>query len=207
MKNMIIAATASLALFSAAGAQALVTFEDVQTGGILTDESAGLTDQGFNFASDGFARIADPAFGTPPNANNGTKFYIDGYGGNAGGNTTITRAGGGSFTLTGLDIGLSYYANPTDSVTITGTKVGGGTVSQVFNLTDAFQTIAVTGFGPLTSARISTPNSGATGYVAVDNLGLNAVPEPATWALMIIGFGGLGVRMRAMRGMRNAASV
>jgi hypothetical protein len=31
------------------------------------------------------------------------------------------------------------------------------------------------------------------------------VPEPATWALMVIGFGGLGVAMRSRRKLATAA--
>lgn len=33
----------------------------------------------------------------------------------------------------------------------------------------------------------------------IDNLAVRAVPEPATWALMILGFGGIGALMRRRR--------
>jgi hypothetical protein len=42
---------------------------------------------------------------------------------------------------------------------------------------------------------------------ALDNISVAAgVPEPATWAIMLIGFGGLGVAMRAKRGRQALAS-
>src|SRR6185437_5436312 len=33
----------------------------------------------------------------------------------------------------------------------------------------------------------------------IDNLAINPVPEPATWALMLLGFGGIGLAMRRRR--------
>ena len=33
----------------------------------------------------------------------------------------------------------------------------------------------------------------------VDNLAINAVPEPATWAMMLLGFGAVGFAMRRRR--------
>ena len=36
---------------------------------------------------------------------------------------------------------------------------------------------------------------------AIDNVSVTAVPEPGTWALMIIGFGGAGVLLRRRRAM------
>jgi hypothetical protein len=33
----------------------------------------------------------------------------------------------------------------------------------------------------------------------IDNIAINAVPEPATWAMMLLGFGGIGMAMRRRR--------
>ena len=33
----------------------------------------------------------------------------------------------------------------------------------------------------------------------IDNIAINAVPEPGTWAMMLLGFGGIGLAMRRRR--------
>jgi len=33
----------------------------------------------------------------------------------------------------------------------------------------------------------------------IDNLAINPVPEPATWALMLVGFAGIGMTLRRRR--------
>ncbi len=40
---------------------------------------------------------------------------------------------------------------------------------------------------------------GNNGGVFLDNISISAVPEPATWALMLVGFGGLGAALRSNR--------
>ena len=39
----------------------------------------------------------------------------------------------------------------------------------------------------------------------LDNISLSVVPEPASWALMILGFGGMGAMLRRRQGLRAAA--
>ena len=45
--------------------------------------------------------------------------------------------------------------------------------------------------------QIVLDNAGAQGDFA--NVQLSAVPEPATWAMMLVGFGGLGAAIRSRR--------
>jgi choice-of-anchor C domain-containing protein len=58
-----------------------------------------------------------------------------------------------------------------------------------------------------TSTTLTFSNSNQTGFktpygAALDNISISAVPEPATWAVMLIGFGGLGAAMRSRRSRR-----
>jgi hypothetical protein len=51
---------------------------------------------------------------------------------------------------------------------------------------------------------ITTTNRGAQDWVFVDNVSTNvggAIPEPSTWALMILGFGAAGAGLRRRRGV------
>ena len=51
-----------------------------------------------------------------------------------------------------------------------------------------------------TTARLSFSSAQPGAYgAALDNVGIAAVPEPATWALMILGFGAVGGAMRRRR--------
>jgi hypothetical protein len=52
------------------------------------------------------------------------------------------------------------------------------------------------GFDPLLVQAVSGAQAG-NGYVSIDYL--RAVPEPATWAMMLVGFGGLGAVLRRRR--------
>ncbi|MBK6414283.1 choice-of-anchor C family protein [Sphingopyxis sp.] len=61
--------------------------------------------------------------------------------------------------------------------------------------------------GPSTTLSFASQDAGAFG-AALDNVSVAAVPEPATWALMLIGFAGVGFSMRrrssTVRGVRYA---
>ncbi len=73
-----------------------------------------------------------------------------------------------------------FTASPTSPITETGTCPGcnfPGQVGIVYNET-----------------------FGAPGVLQV-----NSIPEPSTWALMLLGFGGLGMAVRRSRGMASAA--
>jgi hypothetical protein len=45
----------------------------------------------------------------------------------------------------------------------------------------------------------TTTAGGGSGGIFLDNVSISAVPEPATWALMLAGFGGLGAALRRRR--------
>jgi hypothetical protein len=128
----------------------------------------------------------------------------------------MTLAGGGAFDLDSLALGLgNYNDNASDQVTITGIKancVTDCTVSQVLTVTEIFQPFTLVGFTGLSSVSVGqqVSNSGAqfppqadSGYLAFDDITFTpdagAVPEPASWALMIVGFGAAGGLLRSRR--------
>ncbi|HWY81604.1 MAG TPA: PEP-CTERM sorting domain-containing protein [Roseiarcus sp.] len=112
-------------------------------------------------------------FGTPRTS---ISIYWGSIDGNQGGNNNlntfaITVDG---FTLTGADlVGMSTIADP-----VTGT---GNQSSPSGN-----QLVTITGLGPFTTATFSSTNNAFE-----FSLG-SAIPEPSTWAMMMLGFAGLG---------------
>ena len=135
----------------------------------------------------------------------------------------ISRAGGGVFDLLSIMLGLGEYnsAAALDRVTVTGTRTGacGGacTVSADLQVGYGFTTFDLTGFTGLSSVSFGvqqTPGQGGqyaddTGYLAFDNVRYAvagaAVPEPAGWSMLILGFAGLGALLRRRRATFGAA--
>jgi hypothetical protein len=85
-----------------------------------------------------------------------------------------------------------------------GTQPGGGTVTYTSDFVDFTDqtsgdfSIGLSGITPNFSANAWTADSVGTFASDSANVG-NGVPEPATWAMMIIGFGGVGALMRRRR--------
>lgn len=73
---------------------------------------------------------------------------------------------------------------------------GWKTVKHVFTATSVSQV--------LTFLSVGTPN-GQPPIAALDGVSLTAVPEPATWALMLMGFGAVGLAARRQSRKRAAA--
>jgi PEP-CTERM motif len=131
----------------------------------------------------------------------------------------MTLAGGGAFNLLSLDLGLGdFNQGSTDTVTISGIKANCATdctVSEDLTVTNVFQTFTLDGFTGLSSISVgaqefSNPNApfppqADSGYLAFDDItftadtGAAAVPEPASWALMILGFAAAGGLLRGRR--------
>ena len=166
---------------------AVVTFDD-----LLADVGGGpFSDQGLTFSS------SDPTFfyvwgGDSPNSN-GTNNLIQGF----DGQVTITRTGGGVFDLKNLDLAISWYSDLTnDQVLVNGNPLA---------ITNTLTNYALNLTG-VSSVTISALQSGS-GYWTLDNVAFTggAVPEPATWALMIGGFGLAGATLRRRRMVAIAA--
>lgn len=150
---------------------AIATFDDVANTTGVPFSSGGLDfSGGYTYVWNG------PGYG----ADNGTLSLISG----SSGSFTITRTGGGTFTLDQLDAGLSWYTGQT-AYDIT---VG----PDVITLTPAYQTYTFSDLVNVSSVTVEF--APGDGYLSVDNIvwhdGSN-VPEPAS--LMLFGAALLGL--------------
>ncbi len=173
------------------GAVVYEDFED-ETGG-LPGQSIGTN--AFVFSGN-HGTAARPAFGSTGNfgAVLGTPAdgeYI----------TNFVTSGVFSFVLGSLDTynTLELLLSDATSIIYNGAGITQGVLangSQVDPNTNGRVTYTVTGGGPfIVGARFrSTENS-----FEFDNLAIRAVPEPATWMMMILGFGAIGYGMRRRR--------
>jgi hypothetical protein len=103
---------------------------------------------------------------------------------------TLSADSGLRFSIASLDASSLY--NAAGTLTLTGTKAGGGTVSQVLNLNGDISSYNVTGLGLVTSLDLSYDGSTFSAPYDVDNINLNVVPIPAAVWLFGSGLGMLG---------------
>jgi hypothetical protein len=152
-------------------------------------------DFGWNVTTNNVDIISYQAYGPAPA--NGGSYGLDlvGYGSTGAISQTIN-------TVTGLkyNVSFDYSSNPgiidpTAIVTFNGATVGsvtGGTGWQAFNG-------VFTGTGSPDTFAFSETFGGNNGGVFLDNISISAVPEPSTWAMLLLGFGAIGWTMRSNR--------
>ncbi|WP_309644272.1 PEPxxWA-CTERM sorting domain-containing protein [Phenylobacterium sp.] len=130
---------------------------------------------------------------------NGSYLDLDGSSGSglnpAGEITSISSFGAGTYTLTFLLAGNQRgAANQTTKITLgdwttsINLASGAGFAAQAFTFTTTGGSLVFTEMGP----------SNQQGNL-LDEVKLSAVPEPTTWAMMIVGFGLTGSMVRSAR--------
>lgn len=124
---------------------------------------------------------------------------------------TFNIIGGTTDLITFNLLPLGPQSSVLDATSVTVSFLGaitGATSTQIFNLAPSgnnFFGIQATGGDLLTGLSFGTFVPTGSGIQALNQVRLNlapstpAVPEPGTWALMLLGFGGMGVAMRRRR--------
>lgn len=101
------------------------------------------------------------------------------------GTYTNTNTQGNVFGTLGVTFGTS------DNV---GFDISGGTGAAFFNLNDGFFSVNL-----MTGAATRIGSIGAGSLVGLSIAPAAAVPEPGTWALLLLGFAGIGIAIRRQR--------
>jgi hypothetical protein len=194
MTKFLIAAAITLAATTTAPALAVttLTFE----GQANTIYGAPITRSGFELGNPAgqeqhFHEIDSTQFGL---ASNGTGVLLN----DRDTDIFLQKAGGGTFTLTSVDVASALNNNAGTGITIKGylASVLTGTIT-ISNLSQ-FQNALGTALGTVDYVTFDGTNGG----FELDNIVLDgavvpgAVPESSTWFLMIAGFGLVGATMR-----------
>ena len=187
MKASLILAGVALAFATPAAAQELVT-----NGGFETGDFSGFTQTGSTI----FASVSsDPAF--VASGAYGAEFGP--FGSTAGISQTLSTNAGQSYLISFDLRNFSGTAPNFYDVLFGGVSLFSATNSAAFGYTN-FSTTA-TALGVSTDLAFNFRHDPS--LFALDNVSVTAVngavPEPATWAMMLIGFGAMGVSMRRRR--------
>ncbi|MGO8737612.1 PEPxxWA-CTERM sorting domain-containing protein [Rhodoblastus sp.] len=97
----------------------------------------------------------------------------------------------GAIHGTGADVQLTVGSDDDSLVYLNGKYVGGspgvhGTTDAMLNLGD------LSGYNSLEIFYADRAQTGANFNVSISGASVSAVPEPSTWVMMLVGFGGLG---------------
>ncbi|MBX3486075.1 PEPxxWA-CTERM sorting domain-containing protein [Phenylobacterium sp.] len=208
-----LAATAALGLGAAAHA-ATITFDELANDSAPSyDLYHTVTSGGFLFVNDGAGQASGDEFvvwsrTSSSNADPDGATLTNNYQGSI---TTVTKVGGGLFTLGAIDLANGFNSG------------GGGTVLFTFYTPDvanqgafAVDSELVTLAGAPGLKTVTFNRSGLSSFTyqaidanfvqvdnaVVDEFGPNTgVPEPGAWALMILGFGAAGSMLRRRRAL------
>ncbi len=191
MKLFCTIAAGALLLWSGNAAATTITFAALpgSNGSVFTS----YTESGYQIAVSSGDVFVGQSYGNPV-----PDLFMGPFYGSAESTLTLTALGS-TFSFGGFDLS----ANGNDAIyTITGT-LGGNTVFQYSGSDTAinfFSTIAGAA-GTVDTVRLDLTATGTS--LNLDNIVVNAVqsdvPEPASWAMMLAGFGAIGGAIRRRR--------
>jgi uncharacterized RDD family membrane protein YckC len=183
-----------------AASAAVVTFDSLDVGGWAYTKSTSFDQESLSFiSSSGAVVVYTTGFVYTPFHSGAT--IAPEWNGDT---LTVTKAGGGDFDLVSFDIADAY--NAAYAYALPFSYVQGGTTYNAIVNTDALfglQTVALnlSGISSFSLTNAFHPISFLGGF-QIDNIVLaepvvgGAVPEPATWGMMIAGLGVVGAAMR-----------
>jgi hypothetical protein len=217
LPHALLAASASAAFAAPALATTVLTFEGVgnlasvnnfYNGGTDSLGNSG-TNYGINFSTTSLGLVDSDAGGSGNTANEPS------------GETTLVFLSGGAATMNvaaGFDTGFSFFYSSNSAngfVTVYDGLNATGNVLATLNLAQQFsdgcagdpngQYCNWTPLGvTFAGTAMSVDFGGTANFIVFDDITLGSatpgsVPEPGTWAMMLLGFGGIGLSMRRRR--------
>lgn len=192
MKSVLLTAAAGALVAAVPANAAVVDFEGYGAVDLAFNPGT-ISYQGLDFTGNtGFAYVWD---GGSPNSN-GSNNLILGF--SPSDSIVITKTGGGLFNLSSLDLAISWYSGSSNAnVLVNGNPLG---------ITNSLTNYSL-GLNNVSSVTITGLDT-SDGYWTADNIVYSAaaVPEPSTWAMMLVGFGmvGFGLRSRRKQSVRVA---
>ena len=158
---------------------------------------------GFIYSQDGYtfrnSQNATDAYVNPNhysptyNASNFNGDLAQNYGGST---NTLTNDGGVAFTFSSIGLANWYNNGGGGDVEFTFNHVGGGVDTQTVSLVSGVFGLQNFTFNETNlMSVVFTPTTTQGPFIQFDNVGVDvasAVPEPSTWAMMILGFAGIG---------------
>lgn len=200
-----IAVSAVWMLLSNPASAAVTTFEGAPNNGAPFQTYDGFT---YQFLARGWGVFADSFAFTPPMTRNGTTRLmfsgLDQTELGSNGRVEISRTDGGLFSITGFDA-ASAFQGKAGSLTVTGVLGDLSTVSTSFDVDSTYDSYVLdtsfSGLRSITFAEATIAEFLDYG-IGLDNIAFDLatpVPEPATWVLLIAGFGLIGGAMRRGR--------
>ncbi|KGF80921.1 hypothetical protein IA69_15495 [Massilia sp. JS1662] len=191
MKTLL-ALTMSALLMPPASHAAVIGFDAAAPSGLPLLNAMPYKEAGFSFSSSLGDGMYHNDFFTPLTGVNTNGTTVLGWcASGCGGAKTVSIAGTGAFTLAAIDFASLFEGSGAGTLTITGVRVNGTTVTRSVTYGDAWATTSFAGFRNLQRLDILTADAVD---VAMDNIVLTAadVPEPpamffAGMALMAVG--------------------
>jgi hypothetical protein len=180
------AALGVLAFAQQAHATTVLNFDTLADGTVLSNEYAGVTFTGASVLSE--SGSLNPQF-PPVSGENVAYDYLDG-------SITLNFSSAvhsiGGYVTANEPITLSAY----NGATLLGTTLLASANSTAFGTPNTFLSLA---FPTITSAVFSNGTSLGNSFT-LDNVTIGAaVPEPTTWAMLMLGFGAVGAVLRSRR--------